>query len=109
MPSSTYATVFSSFTSRTATHLIPLKKAGWGAARQSCTRKTKLSWGLVWWRAETWAPRPDGIREKVVWEGMRAWWWLNVRGGWTVLNRSRAVDKWLSALVMPPPNMALAG
>ena len=31
------------------------------------------------------------------------------RGGWAVLNRLRAVDKWISALVMPPPSLALAG
>ena len=31
------------------------------------------------------------------------------RGGWAVLNRLRAVDKWIFALVMPPPSLALAG
>ncbi len=35
---------------------------------------------------------------------------LNVlRGGWTILNSWQAVDKWLSALVMPPPGWAGAG
>ena len=33
----------------------------------------------------------------------------NARGGSAILNSLRAVDKWLSALVMPPPRLALAG
>ena len=31
------------------------------------------------------------------------------RGGSISLNSLQAVDKWLSALVMPPPSLALAG
>jgi|GEM_PF-3559888 len=33
----------------------------------------------------------------------------NQRGGSVSLNRLQAVDKWLSALVMPPPGLAWAG
>ena len=32
-----------------------------------------------------------------------------LRGGSISLNSLQAVDKWLSALVMPPPSLALAG
>ncbi len=32
-----------------------------------------------------------------------------LRGGSVSLNRLQAVDKWLSALVMPPPGLAWAG
>ena len=39
MPSSTYATVFSSFTSPTPTKWIPFTKEGWGDERQSYTRR----------------------------------------------------------------------
>ena len=31
------------------------------------------------------------------------------RGVWTFLNTLRAVDKWISALVMPLPGLVLAG
>jgi len=34
---------------------------------------------------------------------------LSFRGGSVSLNRLQAVDKWLSALVMPPPGLAWAG
>ena len=57
MPLSTYAIVFSSFTSLTPAQWILLKKGGWGDERQSYTRKTGLSAGLVWWRAATGARR----------------------------------------------------